>query len=99
LSFENQKKVLEAEQKAIDKIKSEQEAALEIAKERELQLYEQAGDISQRDPRAHSLKFMYSQPKPRHSDDEVELNEGVKGKDPSPYLGTTCPPSPHLIVT
>jgi hypothetical protein len=48
LSFENQKKVLVAEQRGIDKIKSEQEAV----REGEMQQYEQAGDISQRDSRA-----------------------------------------------
>jgi hypothetical protein len=99
LSFENQKKVLEAEQRAIDKIKSEQEAAREVAKEREMQQYEQAGDISQRDPRAHSLKFMYSQPKNRDSDDETEKDESShshKTKEPSPYLG--LPPASSFCL-
>lgn len=93
LSQENQKKVLEAEQEYIKKRKREEEAALEIAKEREMQQYEMHGDITERDPRNSSLKFMYVLPKKISEDDDetVKKNidvEGISREELStPYLG------------
>lgn len=62
-SLANQKQVHAAEAAAIEQHKKETERALEIAKEMEMQQYEQAGDLK-RDPRTSSLKFMYSAPQP-----------------------------------
>ena len=59
--MENQKKLYVAEQEAIERSRREQKAAVEIAKEREMQQYEKMGDIGARDPRTSSLQFMYAQ--------------------------------------
>jgi sulfur relay (sulfurtransferase) DsrC/TusE family protein len=96
LSFENQKKVYEAEQKFLDQRKREEEAALEIAKEREMMLYEVNGDISQRDPRTSSLKFMYSQPSNKSKEDQEEEEQG-KTKNNSQYLGHLFAFLVHLL--
>lgn len=96
MSFENQKKVQEAEQKFLDQRKREEEAALEVAKEREMMLYEVHGDIGQRDPRTSSLRFMYSQPSNKAKEDQEEENELSKVRNNSQYLGTLLS-SLHLV--
>lgn len=73
-SLENQKKLFTAEQDEVRKIQREQEAAAEVAKEKELSLYEKMGDMEARDPRQSSLKFMYSQPK---SESQARDNHGL----------------------
>lgn len=79
-TMENQKKLYMAEQEAVERAKREEEAAAEIAKEREMQQYEKMGDMAARDPRSTSLQFMYSQPKKKK-------NEEATGSAPSQYLG------------
>ena len=56
--IDNQKKVFIAEQKSQERKKAEEEAAKEVMKEREVSYYENLGEISARDPRNSSLKFM-----------------------------------------
>jgi hypothetical protein len=73
-TMDNQKKLFLAEQNALEKLKKEQEAANEIAKELEMQQYEKAGDISERDARQTSLKFMYAIPQPRDGESKGSSN-------------------------
>lgn len=96
LSLENQKKVYNAEQNNLNKIKKEIESKKEIENERILQLYELNGDIKERDPRNYSLKFMYQQPKLNNNKNEEEeeggeakeeKNEIKNGRVVSQYLG------------
>lgn len=61
-TMENQKKLFVAEHSEIDRKNREEEAAKEVAREVEIQRYENAGDMESRDPKASSLKFMYSHP-------------------------------------
>lgn len=61
--LDNQKNVFIQENTARSRQEREAEAAKEVAKEEEIRMYERAGDVSERDPRASSLKFMYAQPK------------------------------------
>ena len=80
--MENQKKLYVAEQEAIERSRREQVAAVEIAKEREMQQYEKMGDIGARDPRTSSLQFMYAQPKAKEKDQDATSTM------PSHYLST-----------
>lgn len=83
-TMENQKKLFMAQQEAEERLKREEEAAKEVAKEREMQQYEKMGDISARDPRTSSLQFMYAQPKKKKGDEE-EPSAAIT--IPSQYLG------------
>ena len=61
--IDNQKKLFIAEQKVDDQKQREKEAALEVAKEADIQSFEKLnGESFERDPRSSSLKFMYCQP-------------------------------------
>mmetsp|Transcript_8816 Transcript_8816/g.8889 ORF Transcript_8816/g.8889 Transcript_8816/m.8889 type:complete len:421 (-) Transcript_8816:35-1297(-) len=74
LTLENQKKLYVAEQRVLDTKKREEDAAIEVSKEKEMQHYERLGELSERDPRTSSLRFMYNQPKNKHDNTDPNSN-------------------------
>lgn len=89
-TLENQKKLFVAESRDLDRLRREEEAAAEVAREAELQRYEAAGDLRERDARTSSLRFMYCPPKKDEGETRVppgllppSAKHGAETEDPA----------------
>lgn len=76
-TLENQKKLFIAESRDSDRQRREEEAAAEVAREAELQRYDAAGDLRERDARTSSLRFMYCPPKKEGEGDDKPIAHGL----------------------
>lgn len=80
--LENQKNVFIAEQTTQHRAAREAAAALEVQKERDLQLYESLTESSKRDPRTADLKFMYAIPAPTNQRKQEQIEKTGKHYEP-----------------
>lgn len=81
--MDNQKRVFVTEENKKKHLEQEKELALQVAKERELQMYEDLGKAPELDPRNASLKFMYHAPAALTKSKKVDDADDGKKKDNS----------------
>jgi CBF1 interacting corepressor len=72
---DNQKRLFVAEQQTAEKNDREVELAKEVAKERDIQHFENMGSMEFRDPRTAALKFMYAAPQSKDAETPKKDNK------------------------